>query len=100
VRALDASGTSWSTPITVDSSGVFPGSYSSLMVVNGNPAIAYYELFNGDLKYVRALDADGTSWGTPVTVDGTGDMGRYLSLAVIDGNPAISYYDNINFDLR
>ena len=84
---------------TVDSTGD-SGEFPSLAVVNGNPAISYHDRFNGDLKYVRALDASGTNWGTPVTVDSTGSVGLFTSLVVVDGNPAISYYDNANIDLK
>ena len=35
-----------------------------MAVVNGNPAISYYDNTNSDLKYVRASDTSGTSWGT------------------------------------
>ncbi|MFQ5858216.1 MAG: hypothetical protein ACE5LU_21645, partial [Anaerolineae bacterium] len=61
----------WNTPVTVDSTDNV-GQYTSLAVVNANPAISYYDLTNGDLKYVRATDASGSSWGTPVTLDSTG----------------------------
>ena len=39
-------------------------------------------------------------WGTPQTLDSTGDMGRFTSLAIVDGSPAISYHDASNGDLR
>ena len=100
VRALNASGTSWGTPpVTLDSTGT-AGGYTSLAIVNGTPAISYYDATILDLKYVRALDASGTSWGTPVTLDSTGQVGAYTSLAVVAGNPAISYYDQTNLDLK
>ena len=76
------------------------GQYTSQAVVNGNPAIGYYDVTNGDLKYVRANDANGTSWGTPVNLDSTGNVGQFISLAVVNGNPAISYYDFTNSDLK
>jgi hypothetical protein len=100
VRASDASGSSWGTPLTVDSTGSV-GQYASLAVVDGRPAIAYYDSApNYDLKYVRANDATGSSWGTPVTVDSTGDVGEYASLAVVDGHPAIAYHDYDHSDLK
>ena len=76
------------------------GLYPSLKVVNGNPAISYYDQTNGDLKFVRAFDPDGANWGIPTTVDSTGQVGYYTSMAVINGNPAITYLDNTNNDLR
>ena len=60
-------------------------------MVNGNPAISYYDYTNADLKYVRASDASGESWGTPRALGSAGWAGRYTSLAVVNGNPAISY---------
>lgn len=57
-------------------------------------------LYNRDLKYVRASDASGASWGTPVTVDSAGLVGRYTSLLVVSENPAISYWDETNSDLK
>jgi len=76
---------------TADSVGDV-GTHTSLAVVDGSPAISYYDNTNDDLKYVRATDASGGSWGTPATVDSAGLVGRYNSLAVVNGNPAISYY--------
>jgi len=53
VRATNADGTAWGAPIVVDTIGSV-GTYSALQIVNGNPAIAYYDGSNGDLKFVRA----------------------------------------------
>ena len=102
VRASDTSGTTWPTPTIVDSgtqSGIV-GLTTSQALINGNPAIAYYDTMNDDLKYMRALDAAGTTWGAPISIDTTGNVGVYTSLAVVNGNPAISYYDSSNLDLK
>ncbi|MCB1208644.1 MAG: choice-of-anchor D domain-containing protein, partial [Verrucomicrobiales bacterium] len=102
VRANTASGTlvgDWGTPQTLDSTGIV-GQFTSLLVVNGNPAISYYYPNNADLKYVRADDASGTSWGAQQTLDSTGIVGLYTSMAIVDGNPAISYHNGLNFDLK
>ncbi|MCP4538621.1 MAG: tandem-95 repeat protein, partial [Chloroflexi bacterium] len=93
VQATDADGSSWGTPIVVDTDGKVGPYYTSLVVVNGKPAISYYDGTNSDLKYVHATDADGSSWGTPVLVDSDGTVGQYNSLAVVNGKPAISYFD-------
>jgi hypothetical protein len=89
----------WGVPLVLDSSGLV-GKYTSLAIVNGNPAVAYFDETNKNLKYVRANDVDGGSWGTPVTVDAAGDTGFYASLAVVDGRPAIAYYELGGKDLK
>ncbi len=102
VRATNANGTAWGAPVVVDDppGAINVGQYTSLVVINGNPAIAYYDVSNGDLKYIRATDANGTTWGAPAILDATGNTGQFLSMAVVNGNPAISYYDVSNADLR
>ena len=78
------------SPVTPDSSPEC-GAYCSLAWVNGNPAIAYLDDLNDTLKYVRATDTSGSSWGTPLTIDSSLGSGAYASLAVINGNPAVAY---------
>lgn len=101
VRASITNGTSWTTSVTPDNGGGI-GGYTSLAMVNGSPAISYYEATPGsNLKYVRATHTNGTSWGAPVRVDTNGIVGWYTSLAVVNGNPAISYHAaSTNFDLK
>lgn len=97
-RALDADGASWGTPVTVDPAvGMVQ---PALVVVNGNPALSYFNATSNDLRYVRALDVDGASWGAPVTVDSIGSVGSDHSLAVVSGHPAIAYYHATSNDLR
>ena len=105
IRSTDSFGTtgSWVNPITVDSSVVSVGDFNSLQLVNGNPAISYYDRTNGDLKYIRSNDPVGTtanSWTTPAILDSIGNVGQHTSLQVINGLPAISYYDVTNRDLK
>ena len=83
----------------VDTAG-WVGLHASLTVVNGAPGIAYYDYTNHDLKYVRASDATGGSWATPIAVDTAGAVGTFASLAVINGAPAIAYYDSANHALK
>ncbi|MBN2082493.1 PQQ-binding-like beta-propeller repeat protein [bacterium] len=76
------------------------GQYTSLAVVNGRPAISYYHVTNGNLKYVRAADAYGDAWDSPSAVETTSDVGLYTSLAIVNGNPAISYYEASSDNLK
>ena len=87
------------TPKVVDADGVV-GGFTSLIIVNGNPAISYLDGTNTKLMYVRATDIDGTSWGAKIVVDDDGDVGYYTSMAIVNGNPAISYVDDVNGDLK
>ncbi len=70
------------------------GVHCSLAVIRGHPAISYLDGTNESLKYVRATDADGSNWRTPVTVDVEGvDEAHiwYCSMKEVNGHPAISY---------
>ncbi|HCN78610.1 MAG TPA: hypothetical protein DIT13_15625 [Verrucomicrobiales bacterium] len=96
VGLVNSRGADWLERGSVEESGDLVGTHASTAVVNGHPAIAYYDSTNGDLKYVRAADPRGTSWLPPVTVASRGDVGQFPSLAVVNGNPAISYYDATN----
>jgi hypothetical protein len=79
---------------TVDVGDV--GDHCSISILEGQPAISYYDAANGDLKFARY---DGTTWQT-MTVDDEDDTGQYTSLAIVDGKPAISYYDVTAGDLK
>src|SRR4030065_536608 len=72
VRAEDSMGESWGSPVLVDEdehwASVAPGC-NELMVVNGRLALAYYAGLGehcAELRYTRANDADGSSWGEPI----------------------------------
>jgi len=100
VRAGYKDGSYWDEPETVDGKDADVGRFASVAVVNGRPAIAYYDATKSDLKYVRAENTTGTSWGTPRVLDTAGSVGTQPSLAVVNGNPAVSYYDNSNNNLK
>lgn len=89
----------WNTT-TPEAGPNFTGVFNSLAVVNGKPAICYHDQGNRDLRYVQALDSEGSVWGTPLTVDGEGITGLHTSLAVVNGKPAIGYRDSDNDELR
>ena len=98
VRSADGTGAAWNMPITLDATGIVGTNYTSMQVVNGNPAIAYYSSTAGDLKFIRAGDASGLGWATPpVSFDvpgATATTGTYSSTQLVNGNPAMSYYDS------
>ncbi len=98
IGPVNASSSAWIGTSLVDSTNASAdvGRHVSMLVVEGYPAMAYYDVSNQDLKYVRALDARGTNWGIPVTVASRNNVGKYPSLCLINGNPAISYYDETN----
>jgi len=73
---------------TADATGNV-GRFATMALVNGLPAIAYWDETNDALKFVRASNTNGSAWGTPVQVDAVG--GRFGSLAIVDGFPAIAY---------
>ena len=93
-RANDENGDSWNTPVTAVT-GYFPGYFSSLLEVNGNPAV-FYTRPSGipeaqAIMYTRATDAQGLEWSEPVIVCVTNKWGIIPSQAIIvDGRPAIA----------
>jgi H-type lectin domain len=98
-RSVNANGSAWNPPVIVDSAGTV-GDFSSLAVVDGRPAITYYDSTNTSLKYARALDVDGVTWGAPITIDSRGNVGQYSSLVVVSGRPCVAYSDATNGNLK
>lgn len=97
VRANDVFGNGWSNFKIADTNGNV-GQMSELRVVNGHPAISYIDLTtncNNFLKYVRALDADGNNWGSPITIRelGCGCCQR-SKFEIINGHPTLMYRNN------
>jgi PKD repeat protein len=101
VRALDPEGRSWGTPVPIVEGPASDGSYPSLLVVAGLPAIAYQSSnAGGVLAYVRAADSDGATWGLPQIVDDPGDaVGYHASMQVVSGHPAIAYLNATDNDV-
>jgi hypothetical protein len=90
-----------STKITLDAAtGFFP----AMAIVNGNPAIAYWNHATDDLKYAYSSTASGSLLGdwTVVNADGGADNAGVLpSLAVINGFPTICHQaQGAEFDLE
>ncbi len=89
VRASDTTGSAWGAPVKVDNSADDVGQYASMAIVNGNPAIAYWNLTTNSLRYVRATDSSGNAWGTPLTV--ITNTGKFCRLAVTNGRVVVFY---------
>ena len=95
VRASNSTGMGanvWNAPVIIDTHPAL-GRHVSQAIVDGYPALAYYDASNKDLRYLRALDSAGTQWGTSITVDSIGACGEYCSMTLVNGRPAIAYYD-------
>ena len=109
VRGADSTGSAWGAPVLVDSGGSLAADmggvatelYASLAIINGKPAISYYSgPTDGDLMLVRALDADGTAWAAPLTIDSTDNAGSFSNLVMIGAEPGISYLDETSWQLK
>ena len=86
---LKYDGSSWSVPLSLDSTG---GLYSSLAIdSNDNPHIVYYDNVGQNLEYVTY---DGSSWSSPIAIESSGDVGIHPSLAIDSSdNLHVAYRD-------
>lgn len=107
IRATNAAGSAWGTPVPVDVGGAADvGSWCTMAMVNGNPAIAYHDSTNRDVRYVRATTSTGSSWGSPAVVaSGANDYGQgivlqYINFSVGVFRPVIAYLDATNGTVR
>ena len=94
--ATDAFNNMWNPGRELDGGGGLDfGRYTSIAIIDGFPAVAYYDASNGDLKYVRATDPGGASpWSAPITVWDFNDTGYYAQLVEAAGAPAIAFFDD------
>jgi len=85
------------------------GEYTSIVASNsGDLFVSYYDVDNGDLKFIARYGGPAAPWTAPITIDGStptgpnptnGDVGLYSSIALTSGNlPAIAYFRRGNFD--
>ena len=97
IRAADTNGSSWGSTIalaTAANTNNTSLSFQSMAVVNGNPAVLFTSSVGGTnttLKLIRASDASGISWGSPVNLLSVTNGWSDASLAVVNGNPAVCY---------
>lgn len=96
VRATNAQGSSWGTPLHLDS--VPSAGSPSLAVVNGKPAIAYSQFFSRSIRYISATDVNGAAWNSAETVlTDTNNYHTNIALTAYNGNqPLITYYRRSN----
>ncbi|HMJ47456.1 MAG TPA: hypothetical protein VK498_09005, partial [Ferruginibacter sp.] len=97
-------GQTWSPAIQVidpnNGTGGIVNSNTKMIVVNGFPAVIYYDATRRNLVFRRAIDASGATFGPAFTLDSVGNVGQYLSVQIVNGNPAVAYYDATNHDLK
>jgi hypothetical protein len=102
--AVRATSGKWSIPQIIDPPAVTPigaGGYQYISVAldsHGNPGVAYFDGWNGNLKYAY-FDPTAHAWQTQ-TVDSKGSTGLYPSLIFSRHDGAvISYYNHGKGDL-
>ena len=93
-RAVDSNADYWDEPVIIPT--VTPNvSYPELEVINGRPAVFYYDGGPSEYHYIRATDANGDTWSNvPVSLDNVGGLGYRASMREVAGQPAIAYEKN------
>ena len=89
--------------------GLNVGEYTSIVASSsGDLLVSYYDVDNGDLKFIARYGGPTAPWTAPITIDGStvnganptnGDVGLYSSIALTSGNlPAIAYFRRGSYD--
>jgi len=104
VIELNSSVDSGWTVVIVDAAGStgIESRNTSLAIIDGKPAIAYYAGDGQDLKYAWSSTLLGDSaadWSSEI-VDSAGRVGEYCSMANVNGVAGISYSDYSNGHLK
>lgn len=82
----------WTAPVAVAPAADTPWKCSMVTLADKSVGIAYTDSTDGDLLYVRALNAAGSSWSAPVLLESNGITTDNISAALINGRPAVAYY--------
>jgi hypothetical protein len=98
VRALDANGASWGSGQTLDEASSDAGVYPNLLISSGVPLILHFDAFNGDLRYIRAQDANGDSWDAGGIANAAAGPGDRCQAALLNGRVAVAYRDAVTAD--
>jgi hypothetical protein len=95
-RAFDAAGTLWpSIPMMLDNDSAVEHAARMVMVA-GHPAILYYDQDLRALKFKRAEDSLGESWGESLTLVAWTEGSHRMVL--LDDRPAVMYQDHDSQD--
>ncbi|MCB1185836.1 hypothetical protein KDL29_01605 [bacterium] len=84
----------WNIRIIDNDTASNVGLYSSLAVINGKPAISYYDQLHADLKFAWSDTVGGqlaADWNL-MEINGPPIAGQYSNLVELDGQPAVCYY--------
>ncbi len=87
MRSIDEEGKIWLDAVTVIEEVALGDARTSLILAEGNPAIAFSS--TSGLTYVRANDPMGDSWGEQKQITGESVVTSHMTL--IDGRPAIAF---------
>ena len=105
IQSDDANGNTWSNvcSLATNMDTVNIRCHCELQVIDGNPAIAYYDPVTYELKFIKSSDQDGAVWTEPQVFDSMGAQYAYefpvVSLLEVDGLPAIAYYSYVDQEL-
>ncbi|MEO7988560.1 MAG: T9SS type A sorting domain-containing protein [Chryseolinea sp.] len=103
IQTVNVSAQVWSTPVLaeeINGADSNIGAYSGLQIVNGNPALVYWDATHNNLMYRRSKDVLGNDWEPAIILDLTGDVGLTPSFEIVNGHPAVAYHDFSNGDLK
>jgi len=95
VRANDTNGLNWPSPTQIVTPATLGGGAGRFSggIVSGNPALLTAN-FGNTAYFLRANDANGSSWGAPAVVFTAPGNLVSISLAIVSGRPAFAAIAN------